>query len=162
MLNAVLNRMSLALNQLFLSNTSISSSSIPCCSLELSSSQSLTTRPISRRINMIIARSIAPLPLFNYSIPFYVFLPSNLRGVVNYLHTHAKKTNDSEVKDFKYHLRNNIYHANGFICNSLKEFDEKYIDEFYRLSGKQVPIHFVGPIVIDNQNSSENKVSIEF
>jgi len=110
---------------------------------------------------MIIARSIAPLPLFHHSIPFYLFLPSNLRGVVSYLHIHNKNTNDSEVKDFKYHLQNNIYHANGFICNSLKEFDEKYIDEFYQLSGKQVPIHFVGPIVSDGQKSAESKVSIE-
>jgi hypothetical protein len=106
---------------------------------------------------MIIARSITPLPLFNLSIPFYLFLPSNLRGVVN---LHIEKTNDSQLKDFYDYLRRNINHANGFICNSLKEFDENYIDEFRQLSNNQAPIHFIGPIIFDGQTSIENKVRI--
>jgi len=150
--------MSVTLQQLFQSNTNPCSSSIPCCSLKLSSSQSLTTRPISKPINMIIGRSVTPLPLINYSIPFYLFLPSNLRGVVNYLS--IPRVNDTKQDDFYDHLRKNINRANGFICNSLKEFDEKYLDKFYQLTGKQVPIHFVGPIISDGQKSTESKVSI--
>ncbi len=147
------------LNQLFHSDSSIcTSSSIQSCSLKLSSLQSLTTRPISQPIHMIIARSVTPLPSFNSSIPYYVFLPSNLRGLVSYLRT--IETYDSERKDFVSYLRKNIDHANGFICNSLKEFDENYIAEFHRLSKNQAPIHFVGPIIFDGQTSIENKVRI--
>ena len=140
--------MSLALSQLFLTL---------CCSSKFPSNQSLTTRPISRPIDMIIARSITPLPLLNLSIPFYLFLPSNLRGVANYLRT--PKVTNSQIKGFRAYLDNNINQANGFICNSLKEFDQQYVEEFYQLSGKQVPIHFIGPLVFDSQMSNRTKVS---
>lgn len=150
-------RMNLTLHELFHSNAN---TSIRCSSLKLSSNQSLTTRPISRPIDMIIARAMTPLSLSNLPIPFYLFLPSNLRGVVNYLR--MDKTAVSRPKAFIDNLRNNIYNANSFICNSLQEFDGKYVDEFYRLSGKQAPIHFVAPIIFDNQKSNENKVNIGF
>ncbi len=143
--NAIINRMGATLAQLFHSNASI-----------CSSCQSLTTRPITRPVNMIIARSIAPLPSFNLPIPFYLFLPSNLRGVVNYLS--IKMANNSQQNDFYKWLRKNIARANGFICNSMKEFDEKYIDEFYRLFDNHVPIHFIGPLIFNDQKSSDNKV----
>lgn len=107
---------------------------------------------------MIIARSVTPLPFINLSIPFYLFLPSNLRGVVSYLNLPRAK--DVKEEDFYDYLRKNINRANGFICNSLKEFDEKYLDEFYQLTGKQLPVYFVGPIISDGQKSTESKVSL--
>jgi hypothetical protein len=144
------------LSQLFRSCLSSSNQS---CACKLLSSESLTSRPISQPIDMIIVRSVTPLPSFNLSIPVYLFLPSNLRGVVNFLR--IQKTNSSVSKEFYDYLRHNIDRANGFICNSLKEFDEKYVDEFHQISGKQASIHFVGPLILNDSKSTESKVSID-
>lgn len=148
--HSVFNRMSTALEQLFSSNAST-------CSLKSFDSQTpLTTRPIYRSINMIIVRSVTPLPTVRSSIPVYLFLPSNLRGVVNYLHTSL-----NETKTYLDYLWKNIHRSSGFICNSLKEFDENYIDDFYRLIGnKQFPIHFIGPLIFNQTNSIENQQQV--
>lgn len=136
----MMNRMNIALNNLFHSNF-----------------QSSITRNISLPINKIIIRSFVPLSSLNLSIWIQLFLPSNLRGVINYLH-HSKINDKNKTKDAFDYLRENIYHANGFICNSLKEFDEKYIEEFHQLSENFTPIYFIGPLIFHSQQSKENKV----
>jgi hypothetical protein len=157
----VLNRMGSTLNQFLQSNINICSSpsTHSCSSKWWSSSQSVTTQPIIRPIDMIIARSFTPLPSFDLSVPVHLFLPSNLRGVVNYIRLY--KSNSTRARPIYYYLDRNIRHATGFICNSLKEFDERYVDEFHRLSDNQAPIRFVGPIVFNSQQSAERNVSIE-
>ncbi|CAF0864046.1 unnamed protein product [Adineta steineri] len=136
--NGVINRMGTALNHLFHSNF-----------------QSHVTRNISFPIDMIIVRSFAPLPLLNLSIPIHLFLPSNLRGVVNGMHNY-ERNNNNELKEVFHYIQNNTHQANGFICNSLKEFDEKYIEQFYRSSGNLAPIRFIGPLIFNSQQSIEN------
>ncbi|CAF0909256.1 unnamed protein product [Adineta steineri] len=136
--NGVINRMGTALNHLFHSNF-----------------ESPVTRNISFPIDMIIVRSFAPLPSLNLSIPIHLFLPSNLRGVVNHLHNY-ERNNNNELKEVFHYIQNNIHQANGFICNSLKEFDEKHIEQFYRSSGNLAPIRFIGPLIFNSQQSIEN------
>ncbi|CAF0850306.1 unnamed protein product [Adineta steineri] len=104
---------------------------------------------------MIIIRPFTPLSLSQFSIPIHLFLPSNLRGVVNYICN--PKTDVNERKEFYDYIRENIPYATGFICNSLKEFDEKYIEGFYQLSGNLAPIRFIGPIIFNSQQSMESK-----
>ncbi|CAF0954716.1 unnamed protein product [Adineta ricciae] len=103
-------------------------------------------------IDMIIARSFVPLSFLNASIPIHLFLPSNLRGVINYMRSqHTDKT--GQLKEAYDYVRENIHQANGFICNSLKEFDGKYVEEFYQSSGNLAPIRFIGPLVFNNEQS---------
>ncbi|CAF3693049.1 unnamed protein product [Adineta steineri] len=108
--NNVINRMGIALNQLFHSNQN------------QFSLQPLTTQHISLPIDMIIIRPFTPISLSQFSIPIHLFLPSNLRGVVNYIRN--PKTDVNERKEFYDYIRENIPYATGFICNSLKEFDK--------------------------------------
>ncbi|CAF4097406.1 unnamed protein product, partial [Adineta steineri] len=137
--NGVINRMGTALNHLFRSNF-----------------QSPITRNISLSIDMIIILSFAPIPLLNLSIPIHLFLPNNLRSIVNYI-CNDKRNDNNELKQVFHYYQDNIQHANGFICNSLKEFDEKYIEQFYRSSGNLAPIRFIGPLIFNGQQSIENK-----
>ncbi|CAF1376879.1 unnamed protein product [Adineta ricciae] len=104
-------------------------------------------------IDMIIARSFVPLSFLNTSIPIHLFLPSNLRGVVSYMRRqHTDKT--GQFKEAYDYIRENIHQANGFLCNSLKEFDGEYVDEFYQSSGTLAPIRFIGPLVFDNKQAT--------
>jgi hypothetical protein len=154
-------RMSTALDKFFRSvDVSIYRSSCnQTCSSQWSSLKSIITRPISRPINMVIARSFTPLPSFDISVPIHLFLPSNLRGVVNYLRINTSNTN--RPKEIYHYLQQNIPYAEGFICNSWNQLEEKYVDEFHRLSGNYAPVRFVGPLVLENHESTESKVSIE-
>lgn len=106
---------------------------------------------------MVIIRGFTPFPWYNVSIPVHLFLPSNLRGVVNYIH--HSHTNNTEVEEVYVYLQENIHRASGFICNSLKEFDQKYIDKFYQLSENPAPIRFIGPLIFSSEQTMENKVS---
>ncbi|UJR17642.1 hypothetical protein I4U23_004538 [Adineta vaga] len=135
---SIMNRMSRGLNDLFQSNF-----------------QSPLTRHISLPIDMIIIRAFAPIPSINISIPIHLFLPSNLRGVVNYIR-HYKANDSTGLKEVGDYIRGNIQHANGFICNSLKEFDGKYVEGFHRSSGNLAPIRFIGPLIFNSQQSIEN------
>ncbi|CAF0838818.1 unnamed protein product [Adineta steineri] len=136
--SGVIKRMGTALNHLFHSNF-----------------QSHITRNISLPIDMIIILSFAPIPLLNLSIPIHLFLPNNLRSVVNYV-CNYKGNDNNELKQVVHYYQDNIQHANGFICNSLKEFDEKYIEQFYQSSRNFAPIRFIGPLIFNSQQSMED------
>ncbi|CAF0790606.1 unnamed protein product [Adineta steineri] len=136
--SGVIKRMGTALNHLFHSNF-----------------QSHITRNISLPIDMIIILSFAPIPLLNLSIPIHLFLPNNLRSVVNYV-CNYKGNDNNEFKQVVHYYQDNIQHANGFICNSLKEFDEKYIEQFYQSSRNFAPIRFIGPLIFNSQQSIED------
>ena len=131
--------------------------SLSTCSL--SSSSSVLTRPISRPVDLVIARSVVPLPSFDFHLPLHLFLPSNLQGVLKYLRLNTSDPHRPKV--IFHYLQQNVPRAAGFICNSWKGFDGDDVDEFHRLTRNAAPIRFIGPLVLQDRPANQEDTANE-
>ena len=118
--------------------------SLSTCS---SASLNVLTRPITRPVDLVIARSFVPLPSFDLHVPIHLFLPSNLHGTLNYLQ--LNNSDHEQPTEVFHYLQRNIPRAAGFICNSWKQFEGHHVEEFRRLTRNPGPIHFVGPLILE-------------